>query len=113
MSRMTTHVLDLALGRPAAGLAVTLERSGDGGLTMLARGVTDADGRVHSLMPDGASLEPGRYRLSFDTGAYFRAQGLVGFYPEVTVDFEVLDAGEHYHIPLLLSPWGYSTYRGS
>jgi 5-hydroxyisourate hydrolase len=109
MSAITTHVLDTARGRPAAGVAVALERGG----TLLARGATDGDGRVRDLLPADLRLEPGSYRLVFDTGAYFAAQGTDAFYPEVAVVFAVREGGEHFHVPLLLSPFGYSTYRGS
>jgi 5-hydroxyisourate hydrolase len=97
---ITTHVLDVARGRPAAGVPVRLERGGE----TLADLATDADGRAR-LTEDAAA---GRYRLTFDTGAY-----QAGFYPEVSVVFEITEAGEHHHVPLLLSPFGYSTYRGS
>jgi 5-hydroxyisourate hydrolase len=109
MSAITTHVLDTAGGRPASGVAIRLER----GSEVLGRGETDADGRLRSLLPDGAAPEAGAYRLVFDTGAWFAAQGVDAFYPEVAVDFTVRDGGQHYHVPLLLSPFGYSTYRGS
>ena len=112
MSRITTHVLDTALGRPAAGVRVRLERIGKGGAPeLLGEGVTDADGRLRELAQP--TLVPGSYRLVFDTGAYFKAQETDGFYPQVTVEFEVRDASQHHHVPLLLSPFGYSTYRGS
>jgi 5-hydroxyisourate hydrolase len=112
-SPITTHVLDIARGRPAEGVPVVLEvGSASGTWTELARGVTDADGRSRDLVP-GRRLEPGVYRLTFDSGAYFRARGVEGFYPSVTVVFEVRDAAQHHHVPLLLSPYGYSTYRGS
>lgn len=101
---VTTHVLDAALGRPAAGMAVRLERL-DGSPVAAAR--TDDDGRVRDL----ADPEPGDYRLVFDTGAWFAAGGRDTFYPEVVVTFR-LGAG-HHHVPLLLSPYAYSTYRGS
>ena len=114
MSPITTHVLDTARGRPAEGVAIVLERrSADGGWSEAGRGATDADGRCRSLLPDGSALEAGVYRLVFDTGAYFRARGQEAFYPSVGIAFEVRNAGEHYHVPLLLSPYGYSTYRGS
>jgi 5-hydroxyisourate hydrolase len=103
VSTLSTHVLDTAAGRPAAGVAVRLETR-DGRL--LDEAVTDADGRAGPLA--GGELEPGDYALRFDTGAY-----VDGFYPEVVVVFSVADASEHYHVPLLLSPFGYSTYRGS
>ena len=112
MSAITTHVLDTARGRPAAGVAVVLERLADGGAT-LGRGATDADGRLRDLLPAGEPLEPGAYRLVFDTGAYFARGGAESFYPEVAIVFQVKNGGEHFHVPLLLSPFGYSTYRGS
>ena len=108
MSAVTTHVLDAALGRPAVGVAVRLETAGG---EPLARGSTDADGRVTGLGPD--ALPPGTYRIRFDTGAYFAAAGQAGFYPEVTITFDLSDPDAHYHVPLLLSPFAYSTYRGS
>jgi 5-hydroxyisourate hydrolase len=115
VSAVTTHVLDTALGRPAAGVEVRLERAGgsDGEGALLGRASTDADGRASDLGP--AELEPGRYRLVFGTGAYSRASRPAEppFFPEVTVTFTVADPGRHYHVPLLLSPYGYSTYRGS
>lgn len=114
MSRITTHVLDTAIGRPAAGVPVFLERlAGKDAPHVLGRGTTDADGRLRDLMPPTAILDPGIYRITFDTGAYFLAQGLEAFYPEVAVVFEVADGTQHHHVPLLLSPFGYSTYRGS
>jgi 5-hydroxyisourate hydrolase len=112
---ITTHVLDTALGRPAAGVEVVLRRrGGDGGEWLeLGRGATDADGRSRTLYPLGAPLEPGVYSLTFGVGAYHRARGVAGFYPEATIVFEIVEPGGHYHVPLLLSPFGYSTYRGS
>ncbi|WP_421740269.1 hydroxyisourate hydrolase [Cellulomonas sp.] len=110
MSQLTTHVLDTALGRPAAGVPVLLSTFDAGGWTVLASGVTDDDGRARSLGPD--HVAPGRYRFTFDTAAYFAATGQVGFHPEVVVVFDVVD-DEHYHVPLLVSPFAYSTYRGS
>jgi 5-hydroxyisourate hydrolase len=109
---ITTHVLDTARGRPAAGVPIVLERSGDGCWEELGRGATDADGRLRDLVAEGSAPGAGRYRLTFDTGAYFRSRGQSAFYPEVAVVFAVA-AGEHHHVPLLLSPFGYSTYRGS
>jgi 5-hydroxyisourate hydrolase len=108
---LSTHVLDAARGRPAAGVAVRLV-AGNG--AELATAVTDDDGRVRELAAD---LPAGTYRITFDTGSYFAATGQQGFYPEVTVAFTVADAGvdsgQHHHVPLLLSPFAYSTYRGS
>ena len=99
---ISTHVLDTAKGRPAAGIAITLEN--DGGV--IARGATDADGRL-KLIDDPPS--PGTYRIIFDTGGYDPN----GFFPRVVIEFIVRDGAQHYHVPLLLSPFGYSTYRGS
>ena len=118
MSTITTHVLDTALGRPAAGLPVRLERVDAGSRTELATASTDAGGRIAELGP--AELEPGTYRLVFATAAYASAlgdeppwQSQPPFFPEVAVTFTVADGAAHYHVPLLLSPFGYSTYRGS
>jgi 5-hydroxyisourate hydrolase len=113
MSAITTHVLDTMRGIPAAGIAVLLERATEAGLQTLARGVTDAGGRLGDLLPADAALEPGTYRLSFDTEAYFAATAVEGFYPEVSVVFTAREGEPHYHVPLLLSPYGFSTYRGS
>lgn len=111
MSRITTHVLDTARGRPAAGVPVTLEVLSGKEWAALGRGSTDADGRARELS-DGV-LAAGTYRLTFETAAYFASTGVEGFYPEVQVVFEVRDPSQHHHVPLLLSPFGYSTYRGS
>lgn len=109
MSQVTTHVLDLATGRPAAGIAVVLERVGGGNAPeRIASATTGADGRVATLGPD--ALAAGVYQLRFDVGSY---QGGRGFYPEIAISFRVEGKAQHYHVPLLLSPWGYSTYRGS
>jgi len=114
MSAITTHVLDLSRGRPADGVPVTLEmQAGKDQWKEIAIGATNADGRVSSLLPTGDEPAAGVYRLSFDTGSYFRGKGVKSFYPGVAVVFEVANPAEHYHVPLLLSPYGYSTYRGS
>jgi 5-hydroxyisourate hydrolase len=113
MSGITTHVLDTARGRPAAGVPVTLEVKGEGGWRVVGRGETDADGRLRDLLPEGSALAAGDYRLTFDAGAYLAAAGAEGFYTEVSVSFVVRDPAAHYHVPLLLSPYGYTTYRGS
>jgi 5-hydroxyisourate hydrolase len=105
---ITTHVLDTAQGRPAAGVAVTLEKGPD--WSRIGAGRTGDDGRLEEL---GSPDAPGPYRLRFDTGAYFEAAGTPAFFPEVTVQFAVEHPEEHHHVPLLLSPFGYSTYRGS
>jgi 5-hydroxyisourate hydrolase len=108
-------VLDIAQGQPAAGVAVVLEQYGEGGAwTELGRGTTDADGRLADLLPDDAVLTAGIYRLRFATGAYFALRGERGLYPEIHVIIQLdPQGGRAYHIPLLLSPFGYSTYRGS
>lgn len=111
---ISTHVLDTSRGRPAAGLRVVLETtSRDGGWDVVGAAATDDDGRAPDLIDDDSPIEPGAYRLTFDTGDWFAQQGVAAFYPEVQVIFEVTDADQHHHVPLLLSPFGYSTYRGS
>jgi 5-hydroxyisourate hydrolase len=113
MSPITTHVLDTALGKPASGVPISLSRvAADGSACELARGHTDADGRLRDLLAPG-SLQRGRYRMRFELEAYFAASGRTSLYPVIEVVFEVSAQDEHYHIPLLLSPYGYSTYRGS
>jgi 5-hydroxyisourate hydrolase len=107
---LSTHVLDAGTGRPAPGVPLRLDRRADDVWEPVGRGATDDDGRCRSLAPEG--LQPGVWRLTFDTGSYFTATGVRGFYPEVSVAFEVTEPG-HHHIPLLLSPFAYSTYRGS
>ena len=125
MSAISTHVLDIAAGRPAAGMRVRLERIVPAGEQQVASeeqvaaATTDADGRIAELGP--AIIAAGTYRLIFDTGGYLAQQGAgsdgnginVAFFPEVTVTFAVADGRDHYHVPLLMSPFGYSTYRGS
>jgi 5-hydroxyisourate hydrolase len=108
---ITTHVLDLARGRPAAGMAVRLEAMEGAGWRPLGLGRTDADGRVREW-PGADEPSPGVHRLTFATGPYLEETGAAAFYPEVSVVFLVEEAG-HHHVPLLLSPFGYSTYRGS
>ncbi|MDX6696282.1 MAG: 5-hydroxyisourate hydrolase [Blastocatellia bacterium] len=113
MSAITTHILDVARGRPAGGVPVVLEHESAGEWTEIGSGRTDGDGRLKDLLADDFALTAGRYRLTFDTAAYFFAQQTESFYPAVTIAFIVRDEAEHYHVPLLLSPYGYSTYRGS
>ncbi|WP_353112964.1 hydroxyisourate hydrolase [Microbacterium sp.] len=111
VSHVTTHILDTSIGRPAPGVAVALEaRDGDGWVG-IGTGFTDADGRVKDLGPE--RLESGAYRLRFDTAAYFAGIETDAFFPEVVLTFLVDAEQEHYHVPLLLSPFAYSTYRGS
>lgn len=126
MSTLSTHVLDIALGRPAAGVGVRLERVGDGAepvaiadpgpaavarIEAIAVASTDADGRVGDLA--ATDLPSGRYRLVFATGDYFTGTGRDAFHPQVSVEFHIADPDQHYHVPLLVSPYGYTTYRGS
>lgn len=114
MNSITTHVLDTARGRPAASVPITLEvRGDDGAWSLVGRGATDDDGRLRTLVPANTPLQARVYRITFDTDAYFRALGTAGFFPEVSIVFDVRDTAAHYHVPLLLSPFGYSTYRGS
>ena len=114
MSPITTHVLDTSRGRPARGVVVKLELEGAArSWRQIARGATDEDGRASSLLPDSFALAGGTYRLTFDTGSYFAAQEIGTFYREVVIVFTVGDPSQYYHVPLLLSPFGYSTYRGS
>lgn len=109
---ITTHVLDIAQGVPAVGVAVILEIRHANDWTPVGRGSTDAKGRVTTLT-EGA-IAPGTYRLTFDLGAYHKQQGLaVPFFPEAKITFNVRDTEDHYHVPLVLSPFGYSTYRGA
>ena len=113
-SPITTHVLDTSIGRPAANVPVTLSRENDEQQwEVLAERSTDADGRIVDLLAPG-SLRPGTYRLRFATGSYFASAGVEDFfYPWAEIVFSVYDSGQHYHVPLLLNPFGYSTYRGS
>lgn len=117
MGRLTTHVLDTMNGCPAAGMAVALWRLGDAGAEPLAALRLNADGRSDAPLLDGAALLPGRYRLVFGVAAYFAARGVAlpepPFLDEVPLDFGIADPALHYHVPLLASPWAYSTYRGS
>ena len=114
MSGITTHVLDTARGRPAIGVPVVLERRlGPDEWEGISRGETDDDGRLRSLLPDATLLVPGTYRLIFDTRRYFEQQQLRSFYPQVIIVFEAVAGETHYHVPLLLNAFGYTTYRGS
>lgn len=114
LKRISTHVLDTAQGRPAAGVAVRLERrDAPEKWTQVSSGQTDQDGRCAQLLPDAREFSGGDYRLTFETAAYFKAQGVEGLYPFVEITFQARDDEAHFHIPLLLSPNGYTTYRGS
>jgi len=116
LGRLTTHVLDTSLGRPASGLAITLRKAGKHGAP-LASGVTNADGRISQPLLEGDTMEAGTYELVFEAGTYFDRQGLSlpapKFLDQVVIRFGIGDPEAHYHVPLLLSPYGYSTYRGS
>ena len=117
MGRLTTHVLDTAQGKPGAAMRVRLYRRRGDGYDPLMETTTNADGRCDAPLLEGDAFTTGRYRLVFSAGDYFAAQGLElpqpAFVDEVTLDFGIADAAAHYHVPLLLSPFGYSTYRGS
>jgi len=117
MGRLTTHVLDTANGLPGRGVAFRLYRDNGDGYALLKSGVTNADGRCDAPLLDGPAMTSGRYRLVFAAGAYFAGLGTAltspPFLDEVTLDFGVADVAAHYHVPLLVSPWSYSTYRGS
>lgn len=114
MTTISTHVLDTSLGLPGRGIRVSLERvdaHGDG--EVIGAGVTDDEGRARNLVGAGKTLGEGIYRLRFDTAAYFTRDGRESFFPYVSVSFRVGPVTQHYHVPLLLSPYGYTTYRGS
>lgn len=111
-SPITTHVLDIAQGRPAEGIAVTLEKISGNAFSEVGRGITNADGRIADLMAPG-TLSTGVWRITFHLADYWQRIDTPGFYPEAAIVFEVRNTEQHYHVPLLLSPYGYSTYRGS
>ncbi|CAN5556906.1 hydroxyisourate hydrolase [soil metagenome] len=113
MSKITTHVLDTSLGRPAAGVDVVLEYKGPDDWEEIGRGTTNSDGRFSELVPADWVNKAGTYQLTFNTGGYFEATRRQNFYPTVPIIFEIVGPEEHHHVPLLLSPFGYSTYRGS
>tara|TARA_B100000530_G_C15816587_1_gene431760 strand:+ start:176 stop:514 length:339 start_codon:yes stop_codon:yes gene_type:complete len=112
MSQITTHVLDTSEGKPAEGIKIELQKPTGTNWETIAEGITNADGRIANLLGDGDVLPPGAYRMHFHTAEYFDRLGLRSFYPEVSIVFETFD-NSHYHVPLLLNPYGYSTYRGS
>ena len=112
MSQITTHILDTTKGKPAAGVAITLLQQAGDNWRELASGITNSDGRIADLLPKGKQLELGVYKIKFDTQEYFAQDGIANFYPFVEIIFNVAST-EHYHVPLLLNPFGYSTYRGS
>lgn len=108
---ITTHILDLSSGKPAGGVRVSLARIEDAHRVALTSGVTDADGRLRDLKT--GRLDAGVFELTFETGTYFRTHGVEPFHPRITVIVEITDPGQHYHVPLLISPYGYTTYRGT
>lgn len=110
---LSTHVLDIATGRPAAAVAVGLQRLDGAKWIHVSSALTNADGRVPSVVPSGVDAPAGTYRLTFDVGAYFAARQQDSFYATIVIDFVARDDSQHYHVPLLLGPYGYSTYRGS
>jgi 5-hydroxyisourate hydrolase len=110
---ISTHILDTATGRPAAEVPVSLSRQEQGQWVVLSESKTDADGRARQLLPENIPLQTGLYRVRFETAAYYESQHLAGLYPYVEIAFEVRDSQGHYHIPLLLTANGYTTYRGS
>jgi 5-hydroxyisourate hydrolase len=112
MSGITTHVLDLSHGRPAVDLEVELHKKSGNDWKPIGAGLTDVNGRCNELLGE-LQLGVGTYRLTFHVGAYYKAHHIETFYTEVPVIFDVRDAGGHFHVPLLLSPFGFSTYRGS
>ena len=112
-SPITTHVLDVAAGHPAAGIDVVLEAKTKDGFAAIGSGTTDDDGRIADLLPPEHELGPGVYRLTFHVGPYLKTTETAGFYDAIPIQFRVDAPSEHYHVPLLLSPYGYSTYRGS
>jgi 5-hydroxyisourate hydrolase len=113
MKGITTHVLDTSCGRPAKGITAVLELKKGDDWQKLGQGVTNADGRIADLLPADHDLQSGIYRLTFETKSYFAENKVDAFYPSVPIHFEIADANQHYHVPLLLNPFGYSTYRGS
>ena len=114
MSTISTHILDTSRGRPASGVAVSLEfQNPDESWTKVTHAWTDEDGRVKPFFLVEVNLGPGVYRLVFDTESYFSGLDIESFYPQVTIAFKVNDTTQHYHVPLLINPFGYSTYRGS
>ena len=110
-SQITTHVLDTGAGRPASGVKAVLEAQSASGWREVAAGQTDSDGRIKNFGPE--AVDAGVYRIRFETGPYFAAAGTETFFPSVEVTFEIKDPAQHYHVPLLISPFAYSTYRGS
>ena len=112
MSQITTHVLDTSLGKPAQGISIILEEKSNDGWNALGSGTTNSDGRISDLLPKEKKVSVGTYRLVFKVKPYFDEMKIKSFYPEITIEFEIT-SDTHYHVPLLLNPFGFSTYRGS
>jgi len=112
MSQLTTHILDTTKGRPVAGVTIILYNNANGNWTEMARGKTNEDGRIKDLLPEEKKLEKGIYKLRFETKDYFSKESIQTFYPFIEIIFDIQTA-EHYHVPLLLTPFGFTTYRGS
>ncbi len=112
VSQITTHVLDTTLGKPGQNITIKMQQPIENGWQTIAQGVTNKDGRIPDLLPPNRNLKPGTYKMLFETGKYFESIAVKGFYPEVEIQFTVFD-DSHYHVPLLVNPYGYSTYRGS
>ena len=112
MSQLTTHILDTTKGRPASGVTIILFQEDNNNWKKITAGTTDEDGRILNFLHKNVMLEPGIYKMKFETKEYFEKQGVQTFYPFVEITFTIMGS-EHYHVPLLLNPFGYSTYRGS
>lgn len=113
MSPITTYILDITTGLPGAGISAVLERrTHSAGWQAIAEGITDVNGRINELLSVREAFLPGHYRFIFETGPYFLLRSIECFFPQITVSFVVKDVRQHYHVPVLLSPFGYSTYRG-
>ncbi|WP_309641314.1 2-oxo-4-hydroxy-4-carboxy-5-ureidoimidazoline decarboxylase [Flavobacterium sp.] len=112
VSQITTHVLDTAVGLPGKDISIRLQSKQNGIWQTIAQGITNSDGRIPDLLPQEKNLKPDIYKMVFDTGNYYQQQNLKTFYPEVEIQFSTFDES-HYHVPLLVNPFGYSTYRGS
>ena len=112
VSQVTTHVLDTSIGKPGKDITIRMKKNTQGRWQTIAQGITNADGRIGDLLPPSRIIHPGNYKMVFETGRYFEGMNIRGFYPEVEIQFTIFD-NSHYHIPLLINPFGYSTYRGS
>lgn len=112
VSQITTHVLDTTIGKPGQNITIKMQHPINAGWQTIAQGVTNKDGRIGDLLPPNRNLQPGTYKMLFETGKYFESIAVKGFYPQVEIQFTVFD-DSHYHVPLLVNPYGYSTYRGS